>query len=157
MRVRYPEGVSTVANADINLTGTADSSVLAGTVTILRTGFNPRSDFSSILASSAEPVRTPAAKTGLLANMHFDVQIETAPDISFQSALAQDLQAEANLRLRGTAANPALLGRVTITQGELIFFGTKFTINQGSVGFYNPTKIEPFSTWTWRHALAGWT
>jgi translocation and assembly module TamB len=143
VRVRYPEGVSTVANADINLTGTADSSVLAGTVTILRTGFNPRSDFSSILASSAEPVRTPAAKTGLLANMHFDVQIETAPDISFQSALAQDLQAEANLRLRGTAANPALLGRVTITQGELIFFGTKFTINQGSVGFYNPTKIEP--------------
>ena len=33
VRVRYPEGVSTVANASLNLTGTSDSSMLSGTVT----------------------------------------------------------------------------------------------------------------------------
>ena len=38
------------------------------------------------------------------------MQIETAPDIQFQSSLTQDLQVEANLRLRGTASNPAFLG-----------------------------------------------
>jgi translocation and assembly module TamB len=75
--------------------------------------------------------------------MQFDVRIETSPDISFQSALAQNLQAEATLRLRGTVSNPALLGRVNILQGELMFFGTKFSINQGSIAFYNPVKIEP--------------
>jgi translocation and assembly module TamB len=112
-------------------------------VTILRTGFNPRSDLSSILAKSAEPVRTPAARSGALANMQLDVEIETAPDITFQTALAQDISAEADLRLRGTVLNPALLGRVNITQGELLFFGTKYTINQGSISFYNPVKIEP--------------
>ena len=63
VRVRYPEGVSTVANASLNLTGTSDRSMLAGTVTVLRTGFNPQSDFSSLIAQSAEPVRTPSAKT----------------------------------------------------------------------------------------------
>lgn len=143
VRVRYPEGVSTVANAVLNWTGTRDRSTLAGTVTIVRAGFNPQSDFSSILAQQAEPLRTPTSRAGLLGGTHFDVQIETATDITFESSLAQDIQAEANLRLRGTGANPAMLGRVTISQGRLVFFGTRFNINQGSVSFFNPSRIEP--------------
>jgi translocation and assembly module TamB len=143
VRVRYPEGVSTVANADLRLAGTADRSTVTGTITILRTGFNPQSDFSSVIAKSAEPVRTPPARTGILGGMNFDVQIETSPDIQFQSSLTQDLQVEANLRLRGTPSNPALLGRINITQGQMVFFGTRYTINQGSVSFFNPLKIDP--------------
>lgn len=143
VRVRYPEGVSTVASASLNFTGTAASSMVAGTITVMRTGFNPQSDFSSVLASSAEPVRTPAARTGLLGGMNFDVQVVTAPDIQVQSSLTQDIQVEANLRLRGTVTNPALLGRVNITQGQVLFFGTKYTVNQGSISFYNPVKIDP--------------
>jgi translocation and assembly module TamB len=143
LRLRYPEDFSTVANASLSLTGASDSSTLSGHITVLRTGFNPRSDFSSILAKSAEPVRTPSAQTGLLANMHFDVEIDSAPDITFQSSLAQGLQAEASLRLRGTGTNPSLLGRINITGGQLVFFGTPFTVSQGSIAFYNPVKIEP--------------
>ena len=75
--------------------------------------------------------------------MHFDVQIDSAPDITFQSSLAQGLQAEASLRLRGTGSNPSLLGRINITQGQFVFFGTPFTVNQGSIAFYNPVKIDP--------------
>jgi len=143
LRVRYPEDFSTVANASLSLTGTSDNSTLSGHVTVLRTGFNPHSDFSSILAKSAEPARTPSAQTGLVANMHFDVAIDSAPDITFQSSLAQGLQAEASLRLRGTGTNPSLLGRINLTGGRLVFFGTPFTVNQGSIAFYNPVKIEP--------------
>ncbi len=143
MRVRYPEDFSTVANASLSLTGGSDSSTLSGRITVLRTGFNPRSDFSSILAKSAEPVETPSVQTGLVANMHFDVQIDSAPDITFQSSLAQGIQAEASLRLRGTGSNPSLLGRINVTQGQIVFFGTPFTINQGSIAFYNPVKIDP--------------
>jgi translocation and assembly module TamB len=143
VRVRYPEGVSTVANADLRLSGTSDRSTLGGTITILRTGFNPQSDFSSIVASSAEPIRTPAARTGLLGGVHFDVQIETAPDIQFQSSLTQDLQVDANLRLKGTASNPAVLGRINLTHGQVVFYGTRYTINQGSISFFNPLKIDP--------------
>lgn len=143
VRVRYPEGVSTVADAGLTWTGTTQRSLMSGSVTILRTGFNPQTDFGSILARSAEPVRTPAEQTGLLGGMHFDIQVETSPDVSFQSALAQQLQAEANLRVRGTPASPAVLGRINITEGELTFFGNKYVINQGSIAFYNPVKTEP--------------
>lgn len=143
VRVRYPEGVSTVANANLDLTGTGRRSMLSGTITIVRSGFNVRSDFSSLLAKSAEPVKTPSAEPGFLEGLNFDVTIETSPDIQLESSLAQGLAADASLRLRGTPTNPALLGRIHISQGQIVFFGTKYTIDQGSISFYNPVKVEP--------------
>ena len=143
VRVRYPEGVSTVANASLNFTGSTDRSMLAGTVTILRTSFNPQADFSSFIVSSAEPVRTPAARTGFLGGLNFDINIETSPDVQVQSTLTQDVQLEANLHLRGTESAPALLGRINVTQGQVVFFGTRYRIGQGSISFFNPLAIEP--------------
>jgi len=143
VRVRKPEGVSTVANAELNFTGSTTHSMLSGSITVLRAAFNPDSDFSSLLAQSAEPVRTPAAQTGLLGGLNFDVQISTSPDVQVQSSLTQDVQIDANLHLRGSASNPALLGRVNITQGRVLFLGTKYTIDGGSIAFYNPVKIAP--------------
>ncbi len=143
VRIRYPEGVSTVADAALRLTGTSDRSTLGGTITIRRSGFNPQSDFSSVIARSAEPLEIPSARQGVLAGVNFDVQIDTAPDIQVQSSLTNDLQVEANLRLRGNITNPALLGRVNITQGQVVFYGTKYAVRQGSISFYNALKIEP--------------
>ncbi|MGD0666085.1 MAG: translocation/assembly module TamB domain-containing protein [Bryobacteraceae bacterium] len=143
VRVRYPEGVSTMANADLRFTGTTASSILSGTITVLRTGFSAQSDFSSLLAQSSEPVRTPAARTGLLGGLTYDIQVTTAPDVQVQSALTQDIQVEANLRLRGTYASPAVLGRVNITHGQVLFFGTRYSISQGSISFFNPVNVEP--------------
>jgi len=142
VRVRYPEGISTVADSNLDFSGTPDRSTLSGSIVIRRASVNLQSDLGSLLAKSAEPVQTPS-RSGFLAGVNYDVQIETAPDIEFESALTQDIEASANLRLRGTATNPALLGRITITQGQLVFFGTKYTLNQGSISFYNAVKIEP--------------
>jgi translocation and assembly module TamB len=141
--VRYPEGASTVADANIKLTGNSDNSTLAGTITIRRIAFNPHSDFGSMLSSAAAPVQTPAAPSPLLANMHLQIQVQTSPDISFQTSLAQNIQLVANLRVRGTAETPGVLGRVNITQGQLVFFGTKYNVNQGNISFYDPLRIAP--------------
>jgi translocation and assembly module TamB len=143
VRVRYPEGVSTVANANLRLVGTSERSTLSGTITVLRSAFTLHTDLGRLLETVAAPVQTPAAQTGLVGNMQFDVEIVTAPDVSFETSLAQSLQGDADLRLRGTLSNPALLGRVNINQGDLNFFGNKYTINEGSISFFNPVKIEP--------------
>ncbi|MBV9742354.1 MAG: translocation/assembly module TamB domain-containing protein, partial [Acidobacteriia bacterium] len=143
VRIRYPEGISTVSNASLNFNGSGDRSMLTGTVSVLRSNLNLQSDLSSIMAKSAEPVRAPAANTGFFGGLNFDVQVQTAPDAQIESSLTQGVQAEANLRLRGTANNPALQGRINIYQGQAVFFGTKYSISQGSVSFYNPVAIEP--------------
>ncbi len=143
VRVRYPQGVSTLADANLTMVGTAARSVLSGAVTVDRLAFNPKTDLGSVLSSAAAPPETASGSTGFTSNLQFDVQIQTAPDIAFESSYTQSLEADANLHLRGTIANPVLLGRVNITQGDLTFFGNEYTINQGSIAFYNPVKLEP--------------
>ena len=143
VRVRYPEGVSTTVSSNLSLTGTSSKSMLSGVVTVRRAGFNPRTDVGGILAASARPVATPLTPNLFLRGMQLDIQIETAPGLQFQTALTNDLQAEAELRVRGTAAKPTLLGRMIVNQGEVQFFGNKYSINRGEIAFYNPAKIEP--------------
>jgi len=143
VRVRYPEGVSSISDADLNFAGTPQRSNVSGTITVHRVAINPKSDAASILAASAQPLKTASAQNSLASNMNLDVQISTAPDVALQTSVTQSLQADANLRLRGTLTNPALLGRVNVTQGEIVFFGNKYNINQGTISFFNAAKIEP--------------
>ncbi|MFN3324872.1 MAG: translocation/assembly module TamB domain-containing protein [Bryobacteraceae bacterium] len=143
VRVRYPDGVSTTVNADLNFTGATERSMLAGTVTVLRTGFNPRTDLGSILAASSKPIQTPVTPNPFLQGMQLDIRIQTAPNVQFQTALTRDIQMEADLRLRGGPNKPVLLGTALVSQGEIQFFGNKYTINRGEVSFLNTALIEP--------------
>lgn len=143
VRIRYPEGVSTTANATLTLTGSSSKSLLSGVVTIVRASFNPRTDIGGLLATAPAPVASPATQSEFLRNMQFDVRVETVPNLQFQTTLTTDLQAEADLRVRGTAFKPVVLGRILISQGEIQFFGNKYTINRGEIGFFNPVRVEP--------------
>jgi translocation and assembly module TamB len=141
--VRTDDGISLTANANLRLSGTEQSSVLGGDVTIVRVGFNPQSDFGLPLTRAAAPMETPAAPEGLLANMNLDVAVRIESGAVLQSAYTQGLQAQADLKLRGSMLSPGMIGRVNVTQGNLVFFGNRYNVNQGNVTFYNPYKIEP--------------
>jgi translocation and assembly module TamB len=143
VRVRYPEGVSTTVSGSVSFTGTSTRSLLAGTAVVERAAFNPRTDLGSLLAESVKPVTTPVRVNPVLAGMQFDIRVTSSPALELQTSLAKDIQAEGDLRLRGSAAKPIVLGRVTVNQGEIQFFGNKYTITRGDVSFYNPARIEP--------------
>ncbi len=143
VRVRYPEGISTTANATLNLTGTANRSLLAGTVRVARSSISTGVDMSSLLAQSSQAVVAPVISNELLRGMQFDVRVETVPNARLETTLTRDIQIEASLRLRGSPSKPILLGRISATQGELNFFGTKYNIARGEISFVNPVKLEP--------------
>jgi translocation and assembly module TamB len=146
VRVRYPEGASTTVNANLNLTGTSEDSLLGGTLSIVRAGFNPRTDFGSMLAETARtnmPVSPAAASNEYLRGMQFDLKIESAPNLEFQTSLTRGLHAEVDLRLRGNLVRPSLMGNVGFSEGEISLFGNKYTLNRGDIRFFNPTRIEP--------------
>jgi translocation and assembly module TamB len=142
VRARY-EGASVVANADLSLTGTSRRSLLGGLVTIQRVAYGPQSDIGSTLSRSAVPPSTPSAPSGPIAGMKLDMRIRTAPDVRFQSTLAEQLHADADLNLRGTLENPGMVGRINITQGQLVFFGNQYSVNRGVISFYDPLRIQP--------------
>jgi translocation and assembly module TamB len=143
VRYRSPEGISITVSALLNLNGTSDNSLLSGTLTVERAAFNPRTDVGGLLASTEKPISGPVSPNDYLRGIQFDIRVLTAQSLEVQTSLTRDVQAEANIRVRGTLEKPVVLGNVTVSSGQIEFFGNKYTISRGEINFFNPAKIEP--------------
>jgi len=141
VRLRYPPGVSSTANADLRFYGMRESSTLAGDFTITKLAITPGFDFAAYASSSPESVVVPPA-TSWLYRIKLDVHVLTTPDLQMQTAIAR-LSGDADLRVRGTAAKPAVLGRVEVLEGEVNFNGAKYRLERGEVSFSSPVGIRP--------------
>jgi translocation and assembly module TamB len=141
IRLRYPPGVSSSADATLRYTGSAKSSLLSGDIVVTRFGMNPHFDFANYLAQSRKSPMI-ATLNPFLDNMRLDLHITSTPDLRVETSLAK-LSGDLDLRVRGTAARPALLGRVNIAEGDIFFNGTKYRLERGDITFSNPLTIEP--------------
>jgi translocation and assembly module TamB len=143
VRIQVQQGLGVVASANVGLSGTAANSSLSGAVTVEQVSYAAKSDLGSLLSLAAPPVQTPYAPSPVLENMRLDVRVRSSSALGVQSSVAQNLQLTSDLRIRGSAAHPGVLGRVVITEGKLVFFGSTYTVNIGTIAFYNPIRIEP--------------
>ena len=142
VRTRY-NGVSVTSNANVTLTGSSRRSLLQGKVTVERIAYSSSSDIGSILYGASTPPVVANAPSPLLTNMRLDVNIVTASDVRIMTSYVQKLQLISNLTLRGTAAEPGMLGHINVTDGQLAFFGNTYTVNRGTINFYDPSSIKP--------------
>jgi len=141
VRLRHPPGVSSTADAELHWVGTGNSSTLSGEITVTKLAVTPGFDFSAYLErsrqlSSITPANSPLYKVKL------DIHVQTTPELQMKTAVAR-LSGDADLRLRGSAARPIVLGRADILEGEATFNGTKFRLERGDITFANPVAIEP--------------
>ena len=141
VRIRYPQGISSLADSTLHLQGTQNNLLLSGDVMITRFSVSPDMDFAALAAqaSSAQAVTAPNAASS---HIRLDVHILSSPQLNFQNAFAK-LAGDVDLRLRGTAATPSLLGRVSITEGTATIAGTRYELQRGDITFSNPVRIEP--------------
>ena len=142
VRVRYPESLSSVVDGQLTYSGTDLRSLLAGEVVVSRVGIGSELSLGDIIASLAEPTKTPASNAALV-NMGLSVRIASVPNLSIETPLIRDVQAYMDLQLGGTAVSPSLRGDMKITQGQVLFQGSRYTITRGDINFYNPFRIEP--------------
>ena len=142
VRVRYPQGVSTLLNGSLSLQGTTRSSFLAGRLVIQRQSVSPQMDLAAVLARSREEAAA-GAMPEFLQNMRLDLEITSAPDIQLKTAAARNLQGDVELHIQGTVEHPSWLGRIGLVQGELYFAGRRYSVNRGEITFLNPFRIEP--------------
>jgi translocation and assembly module TamB len=75
--------------------------------------------------------------------MKLDVTVRTSSATLVKAAVAQSLQMDANLHLVGTASQPGITGRIAISEGKLVFMSSTYTVNVGTINFYNPIRIAP--------------
>jgi translocation and assembly module TamB len=142
-RFRYGGGVSVTLDSRLNWTGTSSSSLISGTASISRAVISANTEVGNLLAAMAVPPAAGADSSGILAGLHFDVHVQSAPNLELSTALGRDIEGDIDLRLRGTPERPVLLGSITADQGDVKVFGTKYTLNRGDISFTNPVKIDP--------------
>jgi translocation and assembly module TamB len=141
IRIRYPPGVSSLADASLHLQGPRNNLLLSGNVLITRFTVSPDLDIAA-LAAQAGAVETIAPPDAPSNHIRLDVHIASSPQLNFQNAYAK-LAGNVDLHLRGTVASPSLLGRVSITEGSAVIAGTRYDLQRGDVYFTNPVRIQP--------------
>jgi translocation and assembly module TamB len=141
VRLRYPPGVSSMTDAELRWAGTPAASTISGNATITKLAVAPGFDFSSYLALSSQTAALPQTNP-LLNRIRMDVHIVTTPELQMQTAAVR-LSGDADLRLRGTAAKPVLLGRADVVEGDLYFNGAKYRMERGDITFTNPVTTTP--------------
>ncbi|TMQ03658.1 MAG: hypothetical protein E6J90_53050, partial [Deltaproteobacteria bacterium] len=147
MTLRVPEGVRSVVDADLALTGNYQSPTLGGTVTVKSAVWNRRVDTPGSIfdlasrrggtAASAGPEPAPSFP------LKFDLQMLVPSTLRVENNLAR-MVANAELTLRGTYDKPVVFGHADIERGEVTFEGRRYRITRGSMDFTNPNRIEPF-------------
>jgi translocation and assembly module TamB len=141
VRLRYPPGVSSTATAELHWVGTRSASLISGDVMVTKLAVTPGFDFGSYLERSRQSAAITPANSPLY-NVKLDVAVRTAPELQMKTAVAR-LSGDADLRLRGSAARPSVLGRADILEGDATFNGIKFRLERGDITFANPVAIEP--------------
>ncbi len=141
VRLRYPPGVSSTATAELHWVGSRSASMVSGDVLVTKLAMTPGFDFGSYLERSRQSAAITPANSPLY-NVKLDVAVRTAPELQMKTAVAR-LSGDADLRLRGSAARPSVLGRADILEGDATFNGIKFRLERGDITFANPVAIEP--------------
>jgi translocation and assembly module TamB len=139
VRVRL-YGLSTTANTSLRLQGGPQSLLLSGNVLITRFGVGPNVDFAAF--ASAGGVSAPPEPGSASEKIRMDVHVTSSPQLDFQNSYAK-LAGTVDLTVRGTVAEPTILGVIKITDGSATFAGTKYELQRGTIYFSNPVRIDP--------------
>lgn len=154
IRSRY-SGISVTLSAAIALTGNTAHSLLEGRVTVQRIAYQTTSDAGSLLSFASTPAAAPTAPSGIMSGMKLDISVVTMPGLRVVTTYAERLTVFSNLTVRGTAAQPGIIGRVEVTNGDLLFFGNEYTVNTGTVTFYDPTRVNPILNFSLQTTVQG--
>jgi translocation and assembly module TamB len=140
-RIRYPEGMSWLTAGNLRLTGTTEGGVLSGRVTVERVTLAQGLEVAGSLVSTKE-ISGPSTSSTFLRNLQFEIQAVSTPDARMQWPGAE-LEAEADLRVRGTWEHPIILGHIHVLSGDLLFHGNRYRVARGDINFANPFRLDP--------------
>jgi len=138
-RIRYPEGMSWQVAGNLRLSGTPESALLSGKVVVDRVNLSGGLETAGALIASREYGGPPSS---FLQNLQFDIEALSTPDARMEWPNAE-LEADANLRVRGTWEHPILLGHIHVLSGDLYFHGNRYRVARGDLNFARPLNIDP--------------
>ncbi len=143
MRLRFPQGMRSLVDADLLLHGTTDLATLSGDVIVRDAMYSRPFEAGLFDLGEASGGTQPAPSLQATLPLRYDVRIAALSTLQVRNSMAR-LVASADLQLSGTYDRPLLFGRAEVDRGEITFEGRRYLVTRGTVDFNNPTRIEPF-------------
>ena len=141
VRLRYPQGLRSLLDANLTLAGNMQSSTLNGHVLIDSLSFTPDFDLASFSDQFSGNAATPV-QPGFADTVNLAVQVQSKSNLSARSSQVS-LEGAVNVRASGTLANPVVTGRTDLTAGELFYRNNRYQLQRGIITFTDPTRIDP--------------
>lgn len=139
--VSYPAGVRSRVDGNLQFAGTSAASMLTGRVVIDYLGLTQQMDIASLASqfSSGGGLSSPSPFEH---HVKLNIALQSSSTLSLASSQLS-VQGAANLDIIGTLADPVILGRATLTGGEIFFMGKRYEVKSGTIEFANPTRTNP--------------
>jgi translocation and assembly module TamB len=140
VRLRYPDGLRSLLDANLAFSGTTQASTLNGRVLIDNLSFTQ--DFD--LASFGDQFSTgnAPAQPGFADTIKLAIGVQSQGDLNATSSQIS-IGGRAALQVGGTAANPVITGRTTLTSGELFYRNVRYQLQKGVITFDDPNETHP--------------
>jgi translocation and assembly module TamB len=140
IRLRYPDGLRSVLDANLAFSGTTQASALTGRVLIDNLSFTPDFDLSKF----SDQFSTGAAisQPGFANTVRLGINVQSQENLNAVSSQVS-IEGQAALQIGGTAAEPVITGRTTLTSGEMFYRNVRYQLQRGLITFDNPTETHP--------------
>ena len=141
VRMLYPQGMRESIDANIRLTGSPQAALLGGNVNLADLSFTPAFDLGEFINQFTGGVEAPPSQ-GFTQNVALNLAVHSSNNVNLVSRTLS-VGGTANLQVRGTVADPVILGRANLTGGDIILNGSRFVLSGGTIQFVNPSVTQP--------------
>jgi translocation and assembly module TamB len=141
VRMLYPQGMRESMDANLRLTGSNRRAQLGGSVNVTDISFTQAFDFNSFIGQFSGGVEAPPSR-GFAQDVALNLAVHSSNNVNLVSRTLS-VNGSANLQVRGSLADPVILGRTTLTGGDLILNNKRFVLTSGTIQFVNPSQTEP--------------
>lgn len=140
MRLRYPEGLRSLLDANLTFSGNMQASSLNGRVIVDSLSFTPDFDLSTF-GDQFSTGNTPS-QPGFADTIKLGINVQSQQDLNAVSSQVS-IAGQAALQVGGTAADPVITGRTTLTSGELFYRNLRYQLQRGVITFDDPNETHP--------------
>ncbi len=141
IRLLYPDNIRSGIGANLTLSGTPETAYLRGQINLQQLSFTPDFDLMELMGQFGGTTSPPPSQ-GFTSDLQLDMKVISPQGINLVSR-ELSLEGGLNLNIRGTAADPVILGRVNLSTGDLIFRGNRYLLQGATIDFVNPVRTEP--------------
>jgi translocation and assembly module TamB len=141
--VPLPQDIRATADADLVLQGRAQAQILSGLVNLRRAEYTEDIELADFINRRREATISEGGGGGegggFGANLRLDLRVEGRDALVVRNNLA-DIVGSVNLQVRGSAEEPIVGGRVTVSRGTLNFRNDRYELTRAFIDL--PPRVD---------------